>query len=53
MAVTEPVAHCLRCHVEQRVVNVRRERLVNNRVVERGTCAACGTSTSRFVKDSK
>ena len=49
--MTTPTAHCLRCHAEQPVINARRERLVNNRVVERGTCAACGTKTSKFVKE--
>lgn len=48
---TAPTAYCVTCKATHPVAHARRERLPNNRVIERGTCATCGTKTSKFVKE--
>lgn len=48
---TTPTASCVTCKGTHPVANVRRARRVNTRLVERGTCATCGTKTSRFIAE--
>jgi hypothetical protein len=51
--MTTATAYCVTCKAEQPVKDARRARLVNQRVVEMGTCAACGTRTSKFVREKE
>lgn len=43
-------AHCMKCGAESATTNVTRITYANGRTAERGTCAGCGTKTSKFVK---